>query len=476
MDRPFLIAGAGAIALAAALAAALPATSDEDPWSETSVRSRWPDPDAAAAADSFAEDNSECKECHEDRAKSLAKSVHASLGGKQKDGARGCQECHGPGAAHTEDDAKPIRNPYLVADFPAWLRPAAKPLKEDEEPRVHAAVSVTEMNATCLRCHLDVLTKPKLGHREWIGRTRDGSERSCVSCHLIHEDKGKPAYDDKIGPFATGADLAKVAQPEDPAKCIACHPDFHPQMARSGHAWLIKDGPDHGCAACHGPGSLHVQSGGDARKIILPSKQRAADTDATCNACHVKGESVQKWTCAEHARQGVTCIQCHDSNAPKGKTLRAPRGVSKEDFEKSPEFHLCGQCHLDVQAKFRMPNRHRVGEGRVSCSDCHDPHGNTDKVRDQDVRHGACEKCHQEKTGPFMYDHGIKRTEGCTACHEPHGSTNRRMLTYAQSKPLCLQCHPEIPNSHDLSKGKYQNCLGCHSRIHGSDLDRYFLR
>jgi DNA-directed RNA polymerase subunit RPC12/RpoP len=50
------------------------------------------------------------------------------------------------------------------------------------------------------------------------------------------------------------------------------------------------------------------------------------------------------------------------------------------------------------------------------------------------------------------------------------------MLTYAQSKPLCLQCHPEIPNSHDLSKGKYQNCLGCHSRIHGSDLDRYFLR
>jgi len=27
-----------------------------------------------------------------------------------------------------------------------------------------------------------------------------------------------------------------------------------------------------------------------------------------------------------------------------------------------------------------------------------------------------------------------------------------------------------------LTKAKYQNCLGCHSQIHGSDLDRYFLR
>ena len=481
MDRPYLTACAGAIALAAALAVALPAKSGDDPWSESTLRTRFPDPDAGAPADKFAEGNSDCKECHDapadSRFKSLATSFHAKFGGPQKDGARGCQECHGPGTAHADDDAAAIRDPYFTADFPVALRPAAKPVKEGETPHVHVAVSVKEMNGTCLRCHLDVLTKPRLEHREWLSRTRDASgERSCVSCHLVHVDKSKPAFDKTVGPFATAADLAKVATFEDPARCIACHAEYHPQMARSGHAFLMKDGPDHACAACHGAGSLHAQSGGDAKKIIMPSKQKATDVDVSCNACHAKGDAVEKWTCAEHSRQGVSCIVCHDSNAPKGHTLRAPGGVSKEDFAKSPEFFLCGQCHLDVQAKFRMPNRHKVEEGRVSCSDCHDPHGNVDKIRDKDVRYVACLKCHQEKGGPLLYDHGIKRTEGCTACHEPHGSTNRRMLTYAQIRPMCLQCHPDLPNDHNMAKSKYQNCLGCHSQIHGSDLDRYFLR
>jgi DmsE family decaheme c-type cytochrome len=477
MDRPFLAACAGAIALAAALAVAVPARSDEDPWSEASLRARFPDPDAGVAAEKYAEGNADCKECHDDRVKSLSKSFHAKLAGAQPAGSRGCQECHGPGKAHADDDAAPIRDPYFTADFPAWMKPAAKPPKEGETPHAHVAVSVKEMNGACLRCHEDVLASPRLGHREWLARTRDPSgERSCVSCHLVHLDKGKPAFDKTVGPFATAADLAKVATPEDPARCIGCHTEYHPQMARSGHAFLMKDGAEHGCAACHGPGSLHAQSGGDARKIIMPAKERAADLDASCNECHLKGKSVEKWTCAEHSRQRISCIVCHDPNAPKGHTLRAPEGVMREDFEKSPEFHLCGKCHLDVQAQLRMPNRHRVEEGRVSCSDCHDPHGNTDKVRDRDVRYTACAKCHQEKAGPLLYDHGIKRTEGCTACHDPHGSSNRRMLTYAQMKPMCLQCHPDLPNDHDLAKQKYANCLSCHTQIHGSDLDRYFLR
>lgn len=483
MDRRFLTACAGAIALAAALAVAIPAQSGDDPWSETTLRARFPDPDKEARADTrddaglYAVDNVDCKECHPDRVNSLATSFHATLGGAQKKGEHGCQECHGPGQQHVDDEAKPIRNPYYPADLPESSHPPANALKEDEKPREHVTVSVKDMSGTCLRCHLAVLAKPLLEHRDWLARTRDPSgERSCVSCHFVHVDKSKAAFKKALVPFATAADLARVATPEDPATCIACHTEYHPQMAQSGHAFLMKDGDDHGCAACHGAGSLHAQSGGDAKKIIMPEKQKASDVDATCNACHLKGKSVEKWTCSEHSRQGVSCIVCHDSNAPKGHTLRAPAGVTKEDFAKTPEFFLCGKCHLDVQAQFLLPNRHRVAEGRESCSDCHDPHGNTDKVRDKDVRYTACLKCHQEKGGPLLYDHGIKRTEGCTACHDPHGSSNRRMLTYAQAKPMCLQCHPDLPNDHNLSKQKYTNCLGCHTQIHGSDLDRYFLR
>jgi DmsE family decaheme c-type cytochrome len=179
-------------------------------------------------------------------------------------------------------------------------------------------------------------------------------------------------------------------------------------------------------------------------------------------ACHASGDSVARWTCSEHAREGVSCVACHDPNAPRGKTLRGS------------EFELCGSCHTDVQAKFRLANRHRVAEGRIACSDCHDPHGNTGKLRDADLRLRVCGDCHTEKTQPFLHDHGIKRGEGCIACHDPHGSVNRRMLSFASMKALCIQCHPETP--HDLGQRRFDNCIACHSEIHGSDLDRNFRR
>ena len=459
------LAAAAAILVAAAVTAwHATATSDEEPWSEEALHSRFPDPDAAAKADEFVESNAGCNDCHEERVQSLATSFHQKLGSTKKSGTHGCQECHGPAGAHVEDEDVPMRNPGNAPD--SWFGVAPPPVKPKpgKEPRAAVAVTVRGINGVCLRCHVDVLKKPVGGHREWLGRTRDPSgERSCVSCHSVHVDQKAPFYDKSIGPFATpAAALAAKAEYADPAQCMSCHTEFHPQMARSGHAFLMKNGEDHACGACHGPGDLHIASGGDPRKIVMPEKQKPADADSSCNTCHSQRDVTQKWTCSEHSRQGITCIVCHDANAPRGKTLRAP------------EFDLCGKCHLDVQAKFRLPNRHRVAEGRVSCSDCHDPHGNTDKVRDKDVRWRNCGACHAEKFGPFLYDHGIKRTEGCTACHDPHGSSNRRMLTFARIQPMCLQCHPDTP--HDLRQAKYTNCINCHTEIHGSDLDRRFLK
>lgn len=455
--------GVFAVALCAAVAAGFlaPAHSDVDRWSEEAVRRRFPDPDTEARKDDalFA-NNSECKDCHEDRFKSLASSFHEKLVNAKKSGTKGCQECHGPGQAHVDDDELPLRNPSWTADL---APPSPAPPKEGETPRRHVTVPVDEMNGVCLRCHAEVLTKPVLEHRDWLGRTRDpAGARSCVSCHAVHLDKSRPAYDKSVGPFRTIAESAAKAEFADPKLCTGCHTEFHPQMARSGHAFLLKDGPDRSCGACHGAGSLHAESGGDPAKIVLPSEQKPSDADASCLACHEKGRATEKWTCAEHSRQAVACIVCHDSNAPKGRTLR------------QPEFKLCGSCHLDVQAKFRIPNRHRVAEGRMECSDCHDPHGNTDKIRDRDVAFRACAECHADKAGPFLFDHGIKRSEGCVACHDPHGSSNRRMLTYSRVKPLCLQCHPETP--HDLRRREYDNCISCHTEIHGSNLHRKFLK
>ena len=94
--------------------------------------------------------------------------------------------------------------------------------------------------------------------------------------------------------------------------------------------------------------------------------------------------------------------------------------------------------------------------------------------RDQRLRVRMLRVAHDLPGGPFLHDHGIKRTQGCVACHDPHGSMNKRMLTYPRTMPLCLQCHPENP--HDLKDRRYERCLDCHTEIHGSDLDRRFLR
>ncbi len=232
-------------------------------------------------------------------------------------------------------------------------------------------------------------------------------------------------------------------------------------MRRAGRAILQLEGRP--CGTYNGAGSLHALSGGNETKIVHPAKQKPKDADATCVSCHRKGGALLRWTCAEHARERVSCLTCHDANGRAGRTLR------------EPEFQLCGGCHMDVRAKFKQRNRHRVASGRMQCSDCHDPHGNTGKLRDRDLRTRSCVACHAEKGGPFLFDHGIKRSDGCVACHDPHGSPNRRMLSHARVKPLCLQCHPD--SAHDLSdRKKYDNCIACHVEIHGSDLDRVFRR
>lgn len=426
------IAGAVAVSAAAVLS---PATAADEPsvWGRDAILARFPDPDAKAEPESYA-GTPACKECHEDRWKSLATSFHASLRNEKKSGTHGCESCHGPSAEHCDDSgSSPVRHPGKA------------------EP----ALSV----AACVVCHVEVLEKPILGHRAWI-QAKDGATRTCVTCHGIHVDKSVPAYDEKLGPFADRKALDAVAEPVDAAVCATCHTSFHPQMRRSGHAALLTGGEQ--CAACHGNASLHAQSGGDPKKILRPDRQKPADADAACMACHASGESVARWTCSEHSREKVACVVCHDPNAPRGRTLRGT------------EFELCGGCHKDVQAKLRMPNGHRVEKGRVLCSDCHDPHGNTSKLRDSDLRMRVCTECHVEKAGPFLFDHGIKRSEGCIACHDPHGSTNRRALTHAQVKPMCLQCHPETP--HNLGRKRFDDCVACHAEIHGSDLDRQFRR
>jgi DmsE family decaheme c-type cytochrome len=258
--------------------------------------------------------------------------------------------------------------------------------------------------------------------------------------------------------------------------CQGCHSDlYEKQFANTPHATLLKEGK-HGCEDCHGPGSEHVAGGGDVTKIIRYEQLTAAQSSQLCMRCHQASTENSRFSQSMHMAQGVGCLNCHSPH----------KGAVSRSLLVKPQQQLCFGCHAQQKAEFMRPYRHRVDEGLIQCSDCHNPHGsaNEHQLRTVDGGMQICTKCHTEKKGPFVFEHLVVKQDGCTACHTPHGSTNPRLLRVSEVNLLCLQCHtpiagratpPQAPSFHDQS-AKYQACTLCHTQIHGSNFSDVFFR
>jgi predicted CXXCH cytochrome family protein len=222
-------------------------------------------------------------------------------------------------------------------------------------------------------------------------------------------------------------------------ECSQCHEEVVRDFKTADHARLQAKGPnavDMGCESCHGPGSKHVEAGGGAGTIINP--------------------------------------------------------------QESPE--TCFQCHLDKKAQFSLPYSHPVLSGKMSCSDCHDPHKGSAIKGGGTQLHGineTCAECHKAQTQQFIFSHDAVK-EGCSTCHNPHGSVNQKMLT-ERNATLCLKCHfdshtglgtnknsstvingqmgpsgnhgPTNATSGAISRFNQGTCwsAGCHEAVHGSN-------
>ena len=227
---------------------------------------------------------------------------------------------------------------------------------------------------------------------------------------------------------ATTVTRTAMAPPDIPGaqfvgsqSCADCHAEIVRDFKTASHARLQVRGADTmdvGCESCHGPGSLHNNSGGAHHTILNPNK--------------------------------------------------------------SPD--TCFRCHLEMKARFSLPSHHPVEEGKVSCSDCHNPHtgsaimgGGTAHTTEFDT----CGRCHTAQRGPFVFEHEAVR-EGCTTCHQPHGTVNAKMLR-ERNQTLCLKCHFQQQTSpgriyigardHSsfLSRGTCWSA-GCHEAVHGSQI------
>jgi predicted CXXCH cytochrome family protein len=220
-------------------------------------------------------------------------------------------------------------------------------------------------------------------------------------------------------------------------ECETCHEEICRDFATADHARLITEGPnalEAGCESCHGPASLHSESGGEMKPPNSFTSGRPQTTS--------------------FAGQLATST---------------PRSVGT----------VCFQCHADVRGQFSLPSHHPVPEGKMACTQCHPPHkglaraGRAAALRALEEN---CLQCHLAQRGPYVFEHEALRG-GCTTCHAAHGAVNARMLTERDSN-LCLKCHfPQAQGTRILIGGSNHKdrlaqgtcwTAGCHEAVHGS--------
>jgi DmsE family decaheme c-type cytochrome len=258
------------------------------------------------------------------------------------------------------------------------------------------------------------------------------------------------------------------------ATCVDCHQRFVTSFAQTAMGKLITDnGPaqlgKHGCESCHGPSKAHVESGGEQRPPITfgrKSTTPVAVRNATCLACHEKTARTL-WKGSTHESRDVACTDCH--NIMQGKSERTA-------LKQQTVIETCAQCHADKKAKLSRVSHMPLGEGKMDCTSCHNPHGSAnEKMLIASSVSETCFSCHTEKRGPFLWEH-MPVVEGCSNCHDPHGSNKEKMLKIARPR-LCQQCHPTAHGSStarpsDPAAVRFvynKSCSNCHFNIHGSN-------
>ena len=278
-------------------------------------------------------------------------------------------------------------------------------------------------------------------------------------------------------------------------RCMECHDTERPIFGHTQHAKAFRENPRNEaeksvCEACHGPGSLHILDTANKSKIIGFDKDWETPIErqnAQCLNCHKGGQRLH-WPGSIHATNKLACSDCHNPMA---------RFSANGLMKKAGITETCQSCHQQQRAEFKKKSHMPVPEGKMTCVDCHNPHGTSGKkLLKADSVNDLCYTCHTEKRGPFLWEHAPVR-ENCMNCHSPHGSNADKLLIQTRSF-LCAACHsttgtmghavwgnntlgntasaisPTNMNGGALGNAPSKrmtgrSCQNCHSTIHGSN-------
>ncbi len=246
-----------------------------------------------------------------------------------------------------------------------------------------------------------------------------------------------------------------------------------------------------GCESCHGPAGGHakMQKGPDGNLLmpaVLFKKPQVPWADISpvearnneCLSCHESGLRMN-WQGSKMQKAGVACTDCHTAHVAKDPVLA-----------KATQPEICFSCHTQQRAESYEYSHHPIREGKVTCSDCHNPHGSpqADFALKEFTVNETCYTCHADKRGPMLFEHQPVR-DSCTNCHTPHGSVEASLMKERMNF-LCSSCHSAESNNsggafggnasipyHSPNGSSFVNsalanqrqCINCHSEVHGSN-------
>jgi hypothetical protein len=172
--------------------------------------------------------------------------------------------------------------------------------------------------------------------------------------------------------------------------------------------------------------------------IMEAAGRRIGDRESRlCVGCHTTNSLIGNTLQVDTLTPGVQCERCH------GPTENHLEGLKKGDPKQAEMKKLgpmtaeegaafCGQCHRTWEQiatggprgtsnvrfqPYRLTNSkcYDIDDPRISCTTCHDPHRNVDKVSaDYDVN---CQACHAGgKPGARICK---VATKNCSSCHMP---------------------------------------------------------
>ncbi|MDX1502120.1 MAG: cytochrome c3 family protein [Thermoanaerobaculia bacterium] len=277
------------------------------------------------------------------------------------------------------------------------------------------------------------------------------------------------------GPAQAEPDDSVPTMPAELEECATCHEEHVAAFRLNPHSALDTEGyaESYSCASCHGDATQHLEEGGGEGTIFAFGDGELPSTNSgTCLGCH--GTAHPQWEASSHARAGYDCTSCHSVHGDVWSLYHAGQPIASELA--SPRVSdTCYDCHADIFARFEYNERHRLQEGILECTSCHNPHEPSTRWMLGGFKQQACLDCHQDKGGPFIFEHGSVRGEGCVACHDPHGSPNRHQLVFQSVAQQCFSCHAAVPGFHARFTEESQ-CTNCHSAIHGSNFHPAFLK